>query len=141
MATPVLMADPHKDIAPHTYVVQVDSFECLNCKAIGKCCEVFAKTFFKGQWERKYVHNFRPMRDEKPQYNLPIEVIYKPLRVVAFCHECPDPGETLKGLPYPPVEVLKVVAGSSFTENTDTKKESRKKPAVTTDDLMKGLDI
>jgi hypothetical protein len=142
MATPVLLADPHKDVAPHTYVIQVQTSKCLNCSHEGRSCEVFAKTFFKAQWERKYVHNFRPMRGEKPRYNLPIQIIHAPLITVPFCHECPSPSTTLIGLPYPPADTptTSVITGASFSDTPETKPKKHK-PTTTTDDLMEGLDL
>lgn len=142
MNTPLYLADPHKDAIPHTYVVQVDSFNCLNCRASHSSCEVFARTWLRGQWGKPY-SNLRPMKGDIPRYNLPIEVIHRQPNTVPFCHECPSPMDVVKNLPYPPPET-KTTIGAGFTKTEDPKKpptKTSKKPITTTDDLLKDLDL
>lgn len=142
MNTPLLLSDPHKDVAPHSYVVQVSSFKCSNCSHSSSSCEVFARTWFKGQWNKPF-SNLRPMKGEQPRYNLPIEVLHRQTDLVPFCHHCPNPSDIVSKLPYPPVET-KTITGASFGAGNDTPastKPAKKKPLITTDDLMKDLGL
>lgn len=140
MTTPVLLADPHRDIAPHTYTVQVSRTVCSNCKTIHEGCETFAKTHLRAQFGGKYITNLRPLK-EAPKYKLPIEVINKPIESVPFCHRCPDPTTVVSSLPYPPIET-KAHLGAGFVSTTPAAAPKKPKaPATTTDDLMKGLDL
>lgn len=141
-STPVFLSDPHKDVAPRSYVLQVDSFRCSNCNTTGSSCEVFARTWFKGQWGKPY-SNLRPMKNEAPKYNLPVEVIHRQVDIIPFCHHCPNPSTITSKLPYPPVET-KTAIGAGFREAkppSSAERQTKKKPVTTTDDLMKDLDL
>lgn len=138
---PVLLSDPHKDIAPHAYVVMVHQTRCLNCHTTGTLCATYARTNLKSQWGHKYITNLRPLKGP-PRYNLPIEIRNAPIETIPFCSSCPDPAAIVRGLPYPPVENPRPVVVSSVSSPEVPKRP--KAPAAsktTTDDLLKGLDI
>jgi len=142
--TPIFSSDPHKDVIPHTYVVQVSTFKCLNCSSSSSSCEVFARTWFKGQWGKPF-SNLRPIKGEQPKYNLPIEILHKQTDAVPFCHSCPNPSTITSKLPYPPA-ATQTVTGASFgaSDKTPTeppKHKEPKKPRITTDDLISDLDL
>lgn len=141
--TPVFLADPHKDITPTSYVIQVTTSQCLSCGYIGQSCETFARTWLKGQWGKPY-SNMRPL--DKPKYRLPIERITRPTIQVPFCDHCQDPNKATTGLPYPPADKLSSVhVGASFAASpaaaTPKPKTTKKLSTTTTDDLLKGLDL
>lgn len=147
MSTPLLLADPHRDVLPHAYVIQVTTAQCLSCGHIGQACETFARTWLKGQWGKPF-SNLRPL-DGPPKYRLPIERIMRPKLSIPFCDHCLDPDKTVESLPYPPKPMpLKTVVGMTpdttptgvgVTKPTGAKKTS--KMSASTDDLMKGLDL
>lgn len=142
-ATPVFLSDPHKDVAPRSYVLQVDSFKCSNCNTTGSSCEVFARTWFKGQWGKPY-SNLRPMKNEAPKYNLPVEIIHRQVDIIPFCHHCPNPSTITSKLPYPPEAATRPQIGAGFKEDASRPPSAgtrTKKPVTTTDDLMKDLDL
>ena len=140
---PVLLADPHKDIAPHTYRIVVRRTKCACCGSEAELCETYAITHLKSRWERKYVTNARPL--ERPMYKLPIELVYQPATSIPFCHKCPDPQTAVSALPLPPLDQPKTLAPSWIKdEKKEEKKPRQSKPSTaesSTDDLLKGIDL
>jgi len=145
MSTPLLLADPHKDVLPHSYVMQVTTSQCSSCGHIGQSCETFAKTWMKGQWGKPFP-NLRPLNGP-PKYRLPIERVTRAKFSIPFCDHCLDPNKVVENLPYPPTPApLKTVVGMT-QDGTLTAAPKPAKPktagskSTSTDDLMKGLDL
>jgi hypothetical protein len=84
------------------------------------------------------------MKGDTPRYNLPIEVIHRTPHIVPFCHECPSPLDVVSKLPYPPTAAQTNI-GAGFKEAAkppaSSAEKGAKRPKVTTDDLMKDLDL
>lgn len=144
--TPIFLSDPHRDIAPHAYVVQVTTTQCQSCGHSGRACETFAKTYLRLAWGR-LVTNLRPMK-EPPKYKLPIEIIHRTTLTVPFCHECPDPAKIVAHLPYPPSDTpTHQHTGASFIRDDPKKSPASsagvkpRKTPTTTDDILKDLDL
>jgi len=97
---PKVLADPHKDILPHRYVVHVRRQICTHCQSMHEYSELYAKTHMRSQWGHKYVTNLRPL--DQPKYDLPIEVVNLEIQKVPLCHECVSQ-TMLSHLPTPPV--------------------------------------
>ena len=136
--TPVFLADPHKDLTPHSYVIQVSSFKCLNCGTSNRSCEVFSRTWLRGHWGKPF-SNLRPMHGDWPRYKLPVEIIHKIPDTVPFCHECPSPQDALKDLPYPPIETPRTPASPAGVQRSSAGVQQSKRKVSTTDDLLKDL--
>lgn len=137
-ATTMLISDPHKDAAPHGYVVQVNRSVCKCCGHMGESSQTFVKTLLRGN-DRRLASRSRAL-NEAPKYNLPIEIIRAPVTMVPFCDKCPNPAVALTGLPYPPEE--KNLTPASEAKPVPTVAAAPKKKAtVSTDDLMEGLDL
>ena len=141
MSNPVLLADPHKDVVPTSYVIQVTTSQCVACGHIGQSCETYARTWMKGQWGKPF-SNMRPL--DKPKYKLPIERIMRPIVRVPFCDHCQNPNSVLECLEYPPAPApSKTIVGSAQAPDKPTKPTvvKTKRDKVTTDDLLDGLDL
>jgi hypothetical protein len=143
MSNPLLLADPHKDAIPESYVIQVTTSQCTACGHIGQSCETYARTWLKGQWGKPF-SNFRPM--EKPKYRLPIERIMRPVVRVPFCDHCLDPNKIVEALDYPPVQTpkTKTIIGMIQTPPAPPKPVAAKTKGPktsSTDDLLDGLDL
>jgi hypothetical protein len=130
---PVTLADPHKDVIPHSYVVITRTTSCANCGATCTQSDLYAKTNLRYTPARKYATNLRPL--QKPEYNLPVQINPTPLTTIPFCHACPDPTAPLRDLPYPPASVPEIIGAASETASQSEKKRKE----TTTDDLMKGI--
>jgi hypothetical protein len=89
------------------------------------------------------------MKGDTPRYNLPIEVIHRQPDTVPFCHECPSPLDVVKNLPWPPT-AAQTHLGAGFKDASlrdakppasSAERQTGAKKKVTTDDLMKDLDL
>lgn len=140
---PITLSDPTKDVVPHAYTIVKQSQHCKGCGTLHEWSELYAKTHLRSQLNAgKYVTNLRPIRDPREiQYNLPIEVVIRPMQVVPFCHECYQ-NTSLSHLLPPPIAAPSPRTGPSWAGVGPAKPEKpkpptavRTKPTFTIDDL------
>lgn len=138
--TPICLA-PQGDVAPHSYVIQLEATRCTNCNMRKTHCHVYAKTHLRSRTGAKYVTNLRPVRGPKEiQWNVPIEPDIRPDTIIPFCEECFDRVE-LTHLPTPPAQTQTIL--NSHTDDTKAAKgggakaarDAKPKKTPTIDDL------
>ena len=131
--TPICLA-PQGDVAPHSYVIQLEARRCTHCGTRKTSCHVYSKTHLKSRMGSKFVTNLRPVRGPKDiLWNLPIEPVIQPDVIVPFCEDCFD-RVSLSHLPSPPQparETLNRFAGQDPYANDPkaAKGGARKDPA------------
>jgi hypothetical protein len=125
--TPICLA-PQGDVAPHSYVIQLEATRCTNCNKRKTHCHVYSKTHLKSRMGGKFVTNLRPVRGPKDiQWNVPIEPAIVPDVIIPFCEDCFDRVE-LNHLPSPPV-VQSATILNSHTDDTKAAKGGARKDA------------
>lgn len=153
--TAIYSAPPHRDVAPTSYVVQLQVSHC-KCGATHTSTTIWAKTWLHSRMAHKTFPNLRPIRDpSEVVWNLPIEREQRPAIRIPFCQICLA-STSLAHLPKPAAPSAEQVArrladmgivqhevkvtrftdrhGREHTE-TVTEKAARPKPKFTVDDL------
>lgn len=134
--TPIHLADPHKDILPHAYVILSHSQHCKCCGSLHKWSELYAETHLRSRLGTGYVTNLRPLYDG-PQYNLPIKRIEREPKTIAFCHECHDP--QLVHLPAPPQPEVQMNTGKPPAPEKPPSGGARKPSPASLDSILDSL--
>lgn len=129
---PLYLAPAETGPIPHTYVLHRHSQLCRNCATLHEWSAVYAKTHLRSRTGMgKYITNLRPV--EKPEYNLPIEILIAAPGSIPFCLECvnaPD-SNPLGHLPPPP----KPERSACFAVAQDTE-QAVKQPSRSALDLL-----
>lgn len=135
---PICLA-PQGDVAPHSYVIQLEATVCVGCNTRKTHCSLFSKTHLKARWDRKYVTNLRPLRGPQDvMWNVPIEPLMRPDVIVPFCEECFD-RVSLAHLQSPPAPATTILGSDLSTDAAAPAKGGSVKPLkrqATLDDLI-----